>query len=35
VTDDLRGADIEVNAVIDRSRPTVNKNAMSSAAIGS
>jgi bifunctional ADP-heptose synthase (sugar kinase/adenylyltransferase) len=28
VTDDLRGADIEVNAVIDRSRPTVNKNAI-------
>jgi bifunctional ADP-heptose synthase (sugar kinase/adenylyltransferase) len=28
VIDDLRGADIEVNAVIDRSRPTVNKNAI-------
>jgi bifunctional ADP-heptose synthase (sugar kinase/adenylyltransferase) len=28
VIDDLKGADIEVNAVIDRSRPTVNKNAI-------
>jgi cytidyltransferase-like protein len=28
VIDDLRGANIEVNAVIDRSRPTVNKNAI-------
>ena len=28
VIDDLRRADIEVNAVIDRSRPTVNKNAI-------
>jgi bifunctional ADP-heptose synthase (sugar kinase/adenylyltransferase) len=28
VIDDLRGAEIEVNAVIDRSRPTVNKNAI-------
>jgi cytidyltransferase-like protein len=28
VVDDLKGADIEVNAVIDRSRPTVNKNAI-------
>lgn len=28
VIDDLRGADIEVQAVIDRSRPTVNKNAI-------
>ena len=28
VTDDLKNADIEVHAVIDRSRPTVNKNAI-------
>ena len=28
VTDDLKDADIEVHAVIDRSRPTVNKNAI-------
>jgi rfaE bifunctional protein kinase chain/domain len=28
VVDDLRDADIEVRAVIDRSRPTVNKNAI-------
>src|SRR5262249_61581213 len=28
VIDDLRAADIQVQAVIDRSRPTVNKNAI-------
>jgi len=28
VIDDLKAADIQVHAVIDRSRPTVNKNAI-------